>query len=212
MPIITGICGGSASGKSLLTRLIKENIGNDIVTIISQDNFYKGLPDNINPESYNFDHPDAIDFNSLIDCIKKLKEGKEVDIPIYDFKIHQRIEKSIKVKPSPIVIIEGILIFCNNSLFNLFDYKVFIDANSETRIFRRIERDMGERGRDIGFIKTQYNKFVGPSYKEFIKPFKKKSDLIIFNNNEVDLKGSIEKEQVFVGIKTCCEHLKNKLD
>lgn len=198
-PIIVGITGGSASGKSYVTDIMKKIIPDS--TLLSQDNFYKGIPDGVNPELYNFDDVNAIDYDLLIECVKKLKDGDQCNIPTYDFQSHSRKKEKILVEPSRIIIVEGILILCNESLRNLFDVKVFIDADPETRFSRRIQRDIKERKREIDSIIYQYRKFVKPAYDNFIEPCKKYVDLVIPNNYD------IEFDKQFIGINFLCNSL-----
>lgn len=200
-PYIIGITGSSGSGKTYVSKMIKNTIKNPIV-IISMDNFYKGLNDveKENVEEYNFDDLNALDLELFIECINKLKQGLEVEIPTYDFKTHKRGKEKILIKPLNVIIIEGILIFNNNELRNLFDFKVYIDAKISTVIFRRLERDLLERERDFKSIKTQYIKFVQPSYEKYIKPIKKFCDLVIPNEDDTN----------FIGIKMLCDIINHK--
>ena len=168
MPIIVLLSGASASGKSLVAKKIDEGIHN--VTVLSMDNFYKGLneQEKKNPDEYNFDEPSALDYELFIDCVKKLKSSQPVEIPTYDFKTHSRNNDKINIEPTSVIVVEGILVLCNEELRKLADYKVFIDASPETRLFRRIQRDVEERGRCIDSVKKQYKKFVIPSYDTYI--------------------------------------------
>ena len=201
-PFIIGISGSSGSGKTHVCQMIKKNINKPIITI-SMDNFYKRLNEDEkqNVESYNFDEPEALDIQLFIDCIKKLKQGEKTEIPTYDFKTHTRTKEKILIEPSKIIIIEGILIFCVEEVRKLFDIKVFIDAEISTIIFRRLERDLMERGRDFYSVKTQYKNYVQPSYEKYIKPIKKTCDLVIPNEDDTD----------FIGIQTLCEIINCKL-
>lgn len=198
-PFIIGLCGASCSGKSTVVEMIKKEI-NDI-TAFSMDNFYRGLEDNECIDSYNFDEPEALDIELFIDCISRLKKGENVHIPTYDFKSHKRQKETILIKPTKIIIIEGILIFSIEKILNLYDMKVFIHAKKSTVMFRRLERDIVERGRDFHSIKLQYINQVEPSYYKYIKPTKKYCDIVIPNedNNE------------FIGVKFLCDNIKYKL-
>lgn len=202
MPILILLCGASASGKSLVASKIGKYM-NDI-TSISMDNFYRGLDDNEkkNVDEYNFDDPNAIDMELFADCIHKLKMGLSVDIPVYDFKTHSRTIEIIPVKPTKIIIVEGIFSFYDKSIRDMADIKVYIDASAETRLFRRIKRDIGERGRDIDSVEIQYKKFVVPAYEKYIEPYKFHADIIIPNNDN----------NKFIGIDLLCDLMKYKLN
>lgn len=201
IPYIIGISGSSGSGKTHVTNMVKD-FGESIVSI-SMDNFYKGLNEleKKNVEDYNFDEPAALDIDLFIECIQKLRLGESTEIPTYDFKTHTRTKKKILIQPTKIMIVEGILIFCEERLRKLFDIKVFIDAEISTVIFRRLERDLLERGRDFNSIKNQYKKYVQPSYKKYIKPIKKICDLVIPNEDGTD----------FIGVQMLREIVNNKL-
>jgi len=182
--IIIGVCGGSASGKSSICKDIISKLSNHKVNIISQDNFYKSLDSSIDADKYNFDHPNAIDFDYLLECINKLKEGNSIDIPIYDFVSHTRLLNDIITIPSAeVILVEGILIFNDDRLRDIFDLKIFIETDSDLALIRRIQRDMSDRKRTLNSIIDQYIKFVKPSYEEFVLPYKKYADIIIPNIN-----------------------------
>ena len=181
--LVIGICGGSASGKSSICNDIINRLSHHKVNIISQDNFYKSLDNTIDIDNYNFDHPDAIDIDLLIKNIQLLKSEKSIDIPIYDFKTHTRLNSTINIPISEVIIVEGILIFNDKRCRDLFDIKIFIETDSDIALIRRILRDQKERGRNIDSIIDQYIKFVKPSYEEWVLPYKKYADIIIPNIN-----------------------------
>ena len=178
--IVIGIAGGTGSGKSTLIRKISEEF-RDLITIISHDFYYKEHSDITFEErkSLNYDHPSAFDTDMLIDHIKQLKEGKTIRRPVYDFTIHNRVDETVEVKPSKVIIVEGILIFENKELLDLFDIKVFIDTDADVRIIRRILRDVKERGRTLDSIVTQYLTTVKIMHEMFVEPSKKHADIII---------------------------------
>ena len=182
--MIIGIAGGSGSGKTHVTNYLLKNTRSSEIVVISQDNFYKGLCENDDPTTYNFDNPDSIDWSSLESCLHDLLENKETDIPIYDFKTHKRKVDTIHIKQAKVIIVEGILIFTQKQIRNLLMYKIFIDAESDIRIMRRIERDIQERDRSLPDIYHQYNNSVKPSYDKFIEPSKKHADFILPNNEK----------------------------
>eukprot|EP01111_Echinosteliopsis_oligospora_P015451 TRINITY_DN6124_c0_g1_i1.p1 TRINITY_DN6124_c0_g1~~TRINITY_DN6124_c0_g1_i1.p1 ORF type:complete len:531 (+),score=141.28 TRINITY_DN6124_c0_g1_i1:105-1595(+) len=186
-PLIIGVCGGSASGKTSVCRKIIAALNVRWVSIISQDSFYRGLEKGEDPSSFNFDHPDAFDHISLIDCLSSLKAGKSASIPQYSFVTHSRMEQSKTIYGADVIIVEGILVLYPKALRDLMDIQVFVDTDDDIRLARRLRRDIAERGRDLNGVLTQYNKFVKPSFEEFILPTKKYADIIIprGSDNEV---------------------------
>ncbi len=178
--IVIGIAGGTGSGKSTMIKKIKEEFGDDI-TMISHDFYYKrhvGLTYEERSQ-LNYDHPDAFDTDLMIEHIKELKEWKSIERPVYDFTIHNRVDETVVVKPAKVVIVEGILIFENKDLLDLFDIKVFIDTDADVRIIRRILRDVNERGRTLDSVVTQYLTTVKLMHEQFVEPSKKQADIIV---------------------------------
>lgn len=191
------IGGGSASGKTYVLRKVLEKIPEDKVAHVSIDDYYKDF--SVLPfeerAKINFDHPKAFDWPLMNKQLKELKEGKTIEKPIYDFKIHGRSDKTEIVEPKEIIIIEGIMALVNKDLRALGDLKVFINASRERRLVRRIERDMRERGRTYESIIEQYFTTVQPMFEEIIAPSQYYADLIINNegytNNSIDVLVSI---------------------
>lgn len=185
--LIIGIAGGTCSGKSTFTEKLKECF-QDEISIVYQDNYYRSRNDLTLEErsKINYDHPDAFDTDLLIKDIMKLKEGVGIDCPIYDYTVHNRTDKTFRVEPKRIIVLEGILIFQNKILRDLVDMKLFIDADSDERLCRRIRRDTVERGRTVDSVITQYLETVKPMYNKYIEPTKHYADIIIKNGlNEV---------------------------
>ena len=153
----------------------------DDVTILSHDNYYKRHDELTYEErsKLNYDHPDAFDTDLMIEHIKELKEWKSIERPVYDFTIHNRVDETVVVKPAKVVIVEGILIFENKDLLDLFDIKVFIDTDADVRIIRRILRDVNERGRTLDSVVTQYLTTVKLMHEQFVEPSKKQADIIV---------------------------------
>lgn len=184
---IIGITGGSASGKTLLCKKIISNIQKSGYTAetLSEDNFYFGLPDGTDASTYNFDSPDAIDFNGLYQAIIKLQSLKnkndKVEIPTYNFASHKQ-DGVTHLSKCDVLIVEGILLFTHTELNDLFKLKIFVDASPEIRFARRIKRDLQERGNDIDTIINRYLTFVKPSYDTHILPTKAIADIVINNN------------------------------
>ncbi|MDD2972205.1 MAG: uridine kinase [Lachnospiraceae bacterium] len=199
---IVGIAGGTASGKTTIVNRIKESFGENIV-VISHDSYYKAHNDmNYEERSHlNYDHPSSFDTERMIADIMKLKNNEEVDIPVYDYTIHNRSSETMHVIPKPVIIIEGILILENKGLRDLMDIKVFVDADADERLMRRIVRDMAERARSVESIINQYKDTVKPMHEQFIEPSKKYADIIIPRGGENT-----------TGIHILQEHLKHMLE
>ena len=178
--IMIGIAGGTGSGKSTFTNRLKEYFGDD-VTVIYHDNYYRQRDDMTYEErtKVNYDHPSALETELLVEHLKKLKEGESIECPIYDFTQHNRSNKSYTIHPSKVFLIEGILIFSDEQLRDLFDIKVFVEADADERILRRVVRDVQERGRDINNIMEQYLTTVKPMHALYVEPTKTTADIII---------------------------------
>lgn len=179
--IVIGICGGSGSGKSTLARKIKEEFG-DMASIVSMDSFYKFQPNTTYEErtKTNYDHPNAFDVDIMIECVKELKSGKDTKIPVYDFTIHNRSSQPWEtVKATPVIILDGILLFAFPQLVELMDIKVFVDTDADVRILRRVHRDVIKRGRSVESVIDQYLNTVKPMHEAYVEPYKKLADVII---------------------------------
>ncbi|XP_013880132.1 uridine-cytidine kinase 2-A [Austrofundulus limnaeus] len=189
-PFIIGVAGGTASGKSSVCNKIMELLGqNEIdhhqrqVVILSQDSFYKVLTPDQKAKAlrgqYNFDHPDAFDNELIISTLWDIRRGRTVHIPVYDFVTHSRSEATVPVYPADVVLFEGILMFYCLEIRDLFQMKLFVDTDADTRLSRRVLRDISERGRDLESVLAQYITFVKPAFEEFCLPTKKYADVII---------------------------------
>ncbi len=182
--LIIGIAGGTGSGKTTVVNKIIKELPTDEVSVISQDSYYKAT-DNLSYEErtkINFDHPRAIDFELIIEHLKKLKAGKTINQPIYSFVTHNRTKDVVKMHPRKVIIVEGILIFNNEELRNLFDIKIFVHADTDERLIRRIQRDINDRGRDINEVLSRYQNTLKPMHQQFIEPTKNYADIIIPND------------------------------
>jgi uridine kinase len=179
--MIIGICGGTGSGKTTVANRILETVSADEVVFIQQDLYYRNLKDM--PLDYrnaaNFDHPDAVDNELLINHLKKLRVGEPVELPVYDFRTHTRLPDTTRINPRPIVIVEGILIFAEPRLLELMDIKVFVDTPDDIRFIRRLQRDIAERGRTVDSVIEQYLATVRPMHMQFVEPSKRHADVII---------------------------------
>ena len=179
--MIIGISGGTGSGKTTVANRILETVSADEVVFIQQDLYYRDLKDM--PLDYrnaaNFDHPDAVDNELLINHLKKLNSGESVELPIYDFRTHSRLPATTRVEPKPIVIVEGILIFAEPRLLEQMDIKVIVDTPDDIRFIRRLRRDIAERGRTVDSVIEQYMATVRPMHMQFVEPSKRFADVII---------------------------------
>jgi uridine kinase len=191
--ILIGIAGGTGSGKTLVAQNIYTELGSDRVVILCQDSYYKDLS-HLAPEersARNFDHPDSIDSELLIEQIKVLLQGKAIEQPVYDFVTHTRTKKTKTIGPHTIIVLEGILILDNPKLRDLMDIKIYVDTDPDIRFIRRLRRDILERGRSLESVIRQYEESVRPMHLQFVEPSKRFADIIIpeggYNRVAIDL-------------------------
>mgnify|MGYP003296559268 CR=1 FL=1 len=179
--ILIGIAGGTGSGKTTLADKLIENFGSDEVSILRHDNYYKRHDEMTYDERslLNYDHPDAFDTELLYEHIKMLKNGQAIEMPVYDYTVHNRSDEVVVVNPAPVIVLEGILIFAEPSLCELMDIKVFVDTDADVRILRRILRDVKERERSLDSVISQYLTTVKPMHEQFVEPSKRRADIII---------------------------------
>nr|WP_291259962.1 uridine kinase [Fusobacterium sp.] len=184
--ILIGVAGGSGSGKTTVANNLVKAFKADDAALVEQDAYYRELTNMTLEEKakVNFDHPDSIEFDLLRKHLVALKNGEVIDRPIYDFTTHSRKEGVVKINPSKIIIVEGILIFAVPEIRELFDVKIYVDTDADEMILRRIERDMNERGRSFESVKNQYLTTVKPMYLEFCEPSKRYADIIIPRGGE----------------------------
>jgi len=182
--LIIGIAGGTGSGKTTVVHQIMNELPSTEVGVISQDSYYKETSNLTYEErtKINFDHPRAIDFDLLISHLKELKADNIINQPIYSFVTHNRTDDTISTHPRKVMIVEGILIFTNPEIRKLFDIKIFVHADSDERLIRRLKRDIAERGRDMEEILTRYQTTLKPMHEQFIEPTKAFADIIIPND------------------------------
>ena len=178
--MVIGIAGGTGSGKTTVTNKLKEYFGDD-VSIIYHDSYYKRHDEMPFEErvKLNYDHPDAFDTGLMIQDLKKLRSGQAVHCPVYDYSIHNRIDQTLEILPAKVIIVEGILIFENQALRDQMDIKIFVDTDADTRILRRIMRDVKERGRTLESVVNQYLNTVKPMHEQYVQPSRKYADIII---------------------------------
>ena len=181
--LVIGIAGGTGSGKTTVVNNILQQLNAEGVNVLSQDNYYH---DNHHPslqerEALNYDHPKSIDFELLTKHVKALKKGESIEQPLYSFVTHSRTGDYVTVEPKNVLIVEGILVLTNQELLKEFDLKVFVHADSDERLIRRIRRDTQERGRDLHEVLHRYQTTLKPMHQEFIEPSKNEADLIVPN-------------------------------
>ncbi|RZN79993.1 MAG: uridine kinase [Winogradskyella sp.] len=182
--LIIGIAGGTGCGKTTVVNTIIDQLPEGEVVVISQDSYYKETSHLSYEErvKINFDHPRSIDFDLLVRHLNDLKQEKSIEQPVYSFVKHNRTGDTILTKPRKVVIVEGILILTNPEIRDLFDIKIFVHADSDERLIRRLKRDLSERGRDIDEVLTRYQNTLKPMHEQFIEPMKEYADIIIPNN------------------------------
>ncbi len=188
---LIGITGGSGSGKSTVVRRIKEAYPEAVV--ISQDSYYRSAPfiSNDNITAYNFDHPDAFDMDLMLDNLRDLKDGRACMMPQYDFVHHRRKDEFVRVEPSNLIILDGLMIFYDERIRDVLDLKLYVDTPADIRFIRRLQRDIKERGRTVESVIEQYTKVVRPGHFNFIEPMKEYADIIIpeggYNENAMQV-------------------------
>src|SRR5437764_7619962 len=197
-----GICGGTGSGKTTIARAIVETVGAQNVVLVEQDSYYRNLSDMPLDERHqaNFDHPDSLDSDMLVNHILRLKQGLRVEMPLYDFKTHTRSDEIEIIEPRPVVIVEGILIFAEARVLDLLDVRIFVDTPDDVRLMRRLRRDHAERGRTYEHTLDQYARTIRPMHFEFVEPSKRHADIII-----------PEGRQMGVSVDMLCGLIREKL-
>ena len=178
--MIIGIAGGTGSGKTTLTRKLQETFGPD-VSVVYHDNYYKRHDGMTYEEraSLNYDHPDAFDTPLMVEHLRQLLAGRSVQCPVYDYTVHNRSDQTVEVRPTKVMIVEGILIFENKALRDLMDIKIFVDTDADVRILRRILRDVKERGRSLDSVISQYLTTVKPMHEQFVQPSRQYADIVV---------------------------------
>lgn len=178
--MIIGIAGGTGSGKTTLTKRLVDTFGDD-VSVVYHDNYYKKHVGMTYEEraALNYDHPDAFDTALMVEDLKKLSAGETIYCPVYDYTIHNRSEQTVEVRPTKVVIVEGILIFADPALRDLMDIKIFVDTDADVRILRRILRDVKERGRSLDSVINQYLTTVKPMHEQYVQPSRQYADLVV---------------------------------
>jgi uridine kinase len=180
-PLVIGIAGGSGSGKTTVAQTLLQRVGADRIAYLQHDSYYKdlrGLPP-AQRNQFNFDHPHSLETELLTEHIAALRAGQAVEVPIYDFSTDSRTTKTFTIQPRDVILVEGILIFTEPALREMFDIKIFVDTDADLRFIRRLERDISERGRTTESVIKQYMHTVRPMHLEFVEPSKRYADIII---------------------------------
>ena len=180
-PIVIGIAGGTGSGKTTVANVILNRVGTEHIAFIPHDAYYKNLNElsRAQRDVINFDHPDSLESDLLVEHVQALKRREPVEIPIYDFTTHSRTEETTHVDPQAVILVEGILVFAESKLRDLFNVKIFVDTPPDIRFIRRLKRDIEERGRSVESVILQYQTTVRPMHLEFVEPSKRHADVII---------------------------------
>ena len=203
--LVIGIAGGTGSGKTTITRKLCENFGPD-VSVINHDNYYKAHHNMPYEEraKLNYDHPNAFDTDMLIEHLKQLRRGESVVCPVYDYTVHDRSQETVTIKPARVIIVEGILIFENRELCDQMDIEIYVDADADVRILRRIVRDVRDRGRSLDSVINQYLTTVKPMHEQFVEPSKRNADIIVpqGGHNRVALEMVMERVRAHLEGKT----------
>jgi uridine kinase len=192
-PIVIGVAGGTGSGKTTVANEILQRVGADQIAYIPHDAYYRDLAHLPSHERkrINYDHPDSLESELLVDHLKELRAGRAVEIPVYDFTTHTRTQETRRVGPAPVILVEGILVFTEPRLRAQFDVKLYIDTDADVRFIRRLRRDIEERGRSVESVCSQYLSTVRPMHLEFVEPSKRYADVIIpeggFNEVAIDM-------------------------
>ena len=178
--ITIGIAGGTGSGKTTITRRLVKRFG-DSVSVVYHDNYYKRHDDLTYEErtKLNYDHPDAFDTDLMLEHLDALRRGESVRCPVYDYTVHNRSNETVLIKPAPVILVEGILIFTEKEICDKLDVKIFVDTDADVRILRRIVRDVNDRGRSLNSVVKQYLTTVKPMHEAFVEPSKKNADVIV---------------------------------
>jgi len=185
-PLVIGVAGGTGSGKSTVAAKIVEGLPAGTVAVLDHDSYYRDRSDLSQQarEQLNYDHPDSLETSLLVQHLRTLRSGQAVDMPVYDFKSHARLQLRRHVEPAPFIIVEGILLFVEHELRELLDIKLFVDTDADIRVLRRVRRDIEHRGRSFQSVREQYYKSVRPMHLQFVEPSKRWADLIIPEGGE----------------------------
>ena len=200
--VVIGVAGGSGSGKTTVSRRIRESVNVTNIAYLEHDNYYRDQSP-LTPEQRvltNYDHPDSLETELLVAHVRALQAGLPIDMPLYDFAIHSRSTATRRIEPARIILVEGILIFAEKDLRELMDIRIFVDTDADIRFIRRLRRDMGERDRSLDSVVQQYMATVRPMHQEFVEPSKRYADVIVprGGNNQVAMEMIVSRIQAFL--------------
>ena len=185
-PVVLGVAGGSGSGKTSVANAILRAVGRERLAFLAQDSYYRDVDwsGSQQLQQYNFDHPAAVDTPLLVEHVRALRRGEAVDVPVYDFVRHRRTGDTHRAEARQVVLVEGILLYVEPELRELFDFKIYVDTDADVRLIRRLRRDMAERGRTLDDVLRQYLATVRPMHLEFVEPSKRWADVIVPEGGE----------------------------
>jgi uridine kinase len=210
-PIVFGVAGGTASGKTTVARAILDAVGASQIAYIPHDAYYRDRPELSLAEraAVNYDHPNSLETKLMIKHLKHLLHGQAVQVPVYDFTEHRRTLETVQVEPSPIILVDGILIFTKSRLRELMDIKIFVDTDADVRFIRRLQRDMHERGRSLDSVIVQYMETVRPMHIKFVEPSKRFADVIIPNGgmNRVAMEMVVSRLHALLDVRPSAEQV-----
>lgn len=213
-PIVFGVAGGTASGKTTVARAVLDAVGASQIAYLPHDAYYKDRDDLPFEQRahLNYDHPDSLETKLMVRHIKDLIAGVPVNVPVYDFTTHRRTDNTILVDPAPIILVDGILIFTKRKLRDLMDIKIFVDTDPDVRFIRRLERDMNERGRSLDSVVEQYLDTVRPMHMKFVEPSKRYADIIIpgGGHNRVAMEMVVSRLHMLLRVRE--EHAEEELN
>jgi uridine kinase len=202
-PLVLGVAGGTGSGKTTVANVILKRVGAQHIAYVPHDAYYRNFSDlpKSQRDLINWDHPDSLETDLMIEHVRQLRAGQSVELPVYDFTMHARSSRTVRVEPQPIILVEGILIFAEPRLRELFDVKIFVDTDADIRFIRRLQRDIAERGRTVASVIQQYLTTVRPMHLEFVEPSKRYADVIIPEGglNEVAMDMVVARVEALLG-------------
>jgi uridine kinase len=202
-PLVIGVAGGTGSGKTTVANVILKRVGANHIAYVPHDAYYRNFSDlpKAQRDTINWDHPDSLETDLMVEHVKALKRGESVDLPVYDFTTHSRSGRTVRLDSQPIILVEGILIFAEPRLRELFDVKIFVDTDADIRFIRRLQRDIAERGRTAESVIHQYLHTVRPMHLEFVESSKRYADVIIPEGglNEVAMDMVVARIEALIG-------------